>query len=204
VRWRAAGTDLLLSDPLEHEHRDLASGRLGLVVLEGGQHDGLGVEQAAPLVAGAAALLLERDPTMTPAQVADALFSAATSGAVTNIGATTANRLLYIAPDAPPPPPPPATTTTTTTTTTVAPPPAAPGVNERLDGVRLAIRLYRSPNEVAVYSRPFTDVLIEATPLTGDGDSASWIVRTNSVGYTKFSTRRNLAVYNVSARIHRP
>jgi serine protease len=50
---------------------------------------------ASPHVAGAAALVLEKTPTATPAQVKQALVSAATSGVVTNSGTASPNLLLY-------------------------------------------------------------------------------------------------------------
>ena len=86
-----------------------------------------GTSMSAPHVAGAAALLLSVQPTMTPAQVTNTLLANATPGVITSAGSTTPNRLLFTAPVGgnPPPPPPPTTTTTTattstTTTTTVA------------------------------------------------------------------------------------
>jgi len=51
---------------------------------------------AAPHVAGAAALVLAANPSYTPAQVAAALTTNATSGVVTNPGTGTPNRLLYV------------------------------------------------------------------------------------------------------------
>ena len=54
-----------------------------------------GTSMASPHVAGVAALYLERNPTATPAQVRDALVSAATPGKVTNAGAGSPNLLLY-------------------------------------------------------------------------------------------------------------
>jgi hypothetical protein len=52
---------------------------------------------ATPHVAGAAALYLATYPAATPAQVRDALVADATAGTVTNAGAGTPNRLLYVA-----------------------------------------------------------------------------------------------------------
>lgn len=55
-----------------------------------------GTSMAAPHVAGAAALILARHPDYTPAQVTAALLGAATPGVVTNPGAGSPNRLLYV------------------------------------------------------------------------------------------------------------
>jgi subtilisin family serine protease len=51
---------------------------------------------AAPHVAGAAALYLQRDPTMTPAQVRDALLKDASTGQVMRLfNWRSPDRLLY-------------------------------------------------------------------------------------------------------------
>jgi hypothetical protein len=50
---------------------------------------------AAPAVSGAAAMILEQNPTFTPAQVRSALVDQATTGALSNLGGTP-NRLLWI------------------------------------------------------------------------------------------------------------
>ncbi|MGW8061700.1 S8 family peptidase [Streptomyces ziwulingensis] len=63
-----------------------------------------GTSMASPHVAGAAALHLADNPSATPAQVASALTSAATTGVVTNPGSGSPNRLLYVGGGTTPPP----------------------------------------------------------------------------------------------------
>jgi len=56
-----------------------------------------GTSMATPHVAGAAALYLSTNPSATPAQVASALTSSATSSKVTSAGSGSPNKLLYTA-----------------------------------------------------------------------------------------------------------
>ena len=59
------------------------------------EFSGDGDSYAAPFVAGAAALYLQKHPQATPAEVKDAIISAATRDVVKNAGAAPA-RLLHI------------------------------------------------------------------------------------------------------------
>jgi subtilisin family serine protease len=75
-----------------------------------------GTSMATPHVTGAAALYLSANPTATPAEVASALTTNATQGAIKSVPTGTANLLLYtgfiggtVNPPPPPPPPPPST-----------------------------------------------------------------------------------------------
>ncbi|MEV6300632.1 S8 family peptidase [Actinoplanes sp. NPDC051861] len=55
-----------------------------------------GTSMASPHVAGAAALVLSRNPSYTPAQVRDSLVNNATTGVVTSPGSGSPNRLLFV------------------------------------------------------------------------------------------------------------
>ncbi|XVV00052.1 S8 family peptidase [Actinosynnema sp. CA-248983] len=55
-----------------------------------------GTSMAAPHVAGGAALLLGATPTLTPAQVQSQLIANSTTGKITNPGAGSPNRLLFV------------------------------------------------------------------------------------------------------------
>jgi aqualysin 1 len=66
-----------------------------------------GTSMAAPHVAGVAALYLQGNPSATPSTVENAIYSAATSGVLGNIGANSPNRLLYSLLAASPSPTPP-------------------------------------------------------------------------------------------------
>jgi subtilisin family serine protease len=57
-----------------------------------------GTSMATPHVAGAAAVLLGQQPTLTPTQVAGRLVDSATTNVVTNAGAGSTNKLLFLDP----------------------------------------------------------------------------------------------------------
>ncbi len=84
-----------------------------------------GTSNAAPIVSGIVATMLQRDPTLTQQQVEQALVANATSGALFNIGASSPNLLAFsgfvVPPDLPVTTTVPATTTSVAPTTTVSP-----------------------------------------------------------------------------------
>lgn len=82
-----------------------------------------GTSMAAPHTAGAAAVVLSQNPALAPADVAAALVSNATPGAIAGASTGTPNRLLYTGAAAPAPAPAPAPTVTS-----VSPAPKATAV----------------------------------------------------------------------------
>ena len=68
-----------------------------------------GTSMASPHVAGAAALLLDENGSLTPAQIASTLTSNATSNVLSSLGSGSPNLLLYTEGGGTPPPPPPPT-----------------------------------------------------------------------------------------------
>jgi len=65
-----------------------------------------GTSMATPHVVGAAALVLQANPSFTPQQVRDTLVNNATSGKVTNPGTGSPNKLLFVGDGGSQPPPP--------------------------------------------------------------------------------------------------
>ncbi len=85
-----------------------------------------GTSMAAPHVAGAAALYLEMNPLAPPSQVFSAIIGDATSNVVTNKGAGSPNKLLYIGNITAPTITPTSTPTPVAPTSTSTPTPVAP------------------------------------------------------------------------------
>ena len=77
-----------------------------------------GTSMAAPLVAGVLAVYRAANPSASPTAVTNALNSTATTGILTGVDATTANRLVYSWMSGSPPPPTPTPTPTATPTPT--------------------------------------------------------------------------------------
>jgi serine protease len=130
-----------------------------------------GSSASAALAAGAAAMYLEANPSASPAAVANALISTATTGVMVDMTSGSPNRLLYTGPadsQAPPPPPPP---------TVDAPPKASLSVSCRktvctFDGTRST-----DDNGIVLYSWSF-----------GDGAQASTTTGTTSHTYASGGT----------------
>ncbi|MFT3852149.1 MAG: S8 family peptidase [Ilumatobacteraceae bacterium] len=88
-----------------------------------------GTSMAAPFAAGVAALLLQQNPTWSPARVAAQLVANATPSVVANAGDGSPNRLLYSLPVAP------ATLVSTTPARLLDTRPAAPTVDGQYTGI---------------------------------------------------------------------
>lgn len=105
-----------------------------------------GTSMASPHVAGAAALLLGENSSLTPTQVRDALVNSATAGVVTSAGTNSPNRLLYVNNSSGSTSP----TTTLAPTTSLAPtttlaPVATPGAFTKSTPVSGATNVSRKP-----------------------------------------------------------
>jgi len=67
-------------------------------VMRSGTGTWSGTSMATPHVTGAAAILLEANPGMSPKDVWNALYSASTKGAISGVPSNTPNALLYVTP----------------------------------------------------------------------------------------------------------
>ena len=85
-----------------------------------------GTSNAAPIVSGIVALMLEAEPTLTQVEVEQRLISNATRDALSNIGANSPNLLVYSVFGKPVDSPTTTVPTPESTTTTIAPPTAIP------------------------------------------------------------------------------
>lgn len=164
-----------------------------------------GTSFASPHVAGIAGLILEANPTYTPAQVADAIMASATQGALVGLDSTSRNLLAFASVAAAAP----ATTTTTTvpvvtttttvpavaTTTTAALPPtttAAPRVAQ-VTARRVGLGNFQVR---VINAAPNSTFAVRATSTSARiNRSLSWLVTSDSSGSATFFVRSELTGY---------
>lgn len=171
-----------------------------------------GTSFATPHVSGAAALLLERDPSLTPQEVTARLLSSATRGAVTSAGTGSPDALLYVDLSAAPPASstsvpataaptttaPPATTTTTLAPTTTMPTTTTttPQKVQAVTVSRAGLGYYKIDVTGAQAASKIGVRAVDAS--RRPPHTMTWLVDTDDRGSATFFVRRDLSRYVAS------
>jgi len=148
-----------------------------------------GTSNAAPIVSGIVALMLETEPALTQREVEQQLVAAATSGAIYNIGAGSPNLLAYslVAPPGDTPPPNTSTSTTISPTTTVASSTTVPSVSTTVPNTAPTTTLLpispTPPDDLSCYE-PARRTIFYKVPYVcvNVGDRLMWIPKRYSPG----------------------
>ena len=128
-----------------------------------------GTSNAAPIVSGIAALMLEKNPSLTQAQIEEKLKSTATADVIYNIGAGSPNLLAYsYFSDGS------QTTSPGTTTTTVAPPTTVAPTTTVAQPQVVDLRCSTPAERTRIYGVPYVCV--------NTGNSLMWIPKRYSPG----------------------
>ena len=156
-----------------------------------------GTSMASPHVAGAAAVLLALEPSLTPAGVASRLTSGATAGVVSSAGSGSVNRLLFSDPQ-----------TETAPVVSAAAPSAPTGVvaSPVRKGAKVTwtlgsnggsaltghtVRVYNAAGYVGSVTVSGTTTAVKITGLGGGQQYSFSVVATNAVGSSPESARSN-------------
>jgi subtilisin family serine protease len=154
-----------------------------------------GTSFASPHVAGAAALVLETAPSLSPAQVTEQVLASATRGVVSGIGDGSSNLLLYLGKQQVP-----VTTTTTTTTTTPATTTTTAAAARQEEPRVSATRAGRGYYVITVTGAP-KSAEIGVSAVNGarrPRHSMTWLVTTDSSGSASFFVRAELSRHSLS------
>ena len=154
---------------------------------------------ASPHVAGAAAVLLSQQPTLSPADVATQIRNVATTGLVTS-AAGSANRLLFSDPGSASSTPTPVVTATAPSAPTGVTATAArraanvswtQGSNGGAALTGQTVKVYSGSTYVGSVSVSGTTTAVKVTGLVGGKQYSFSVVATNAVGSSPESARSN-------------
>ena len=159
-----------------------------------------GTSMASPHTAGAAAVLLSEDPTLTPAEVASRLTGDATTGIVSATTSGTPNRLLFVGPivDAAPAPSATAPAAATGVTAVAGKRSATVSWTRGTDGgsalTGQRVNVYTGTSRVSTVSVSATATGVKVGSLQPGVSYAFTVVETNAVGSSPESARSNTVV----------
>jgi subtilisin family serine protease len=150
---------------------------------------------AAPHIAGAAALILGAQPTLTPAQVDQTIKANATANAIVNASTNTANRLLHVPSTSPETPVASAPSAPTNVRATAGKKSASVSWTRASDGgsplTAQTVHIYRGTSKVGAVTVSASATSVTLTGLTTKVAYSFSVTATNVVGTSAESARSN-------------